>query len=82
MYKINNNLVPDYVTKIFPRTRSHYSTYTTRQSQNYSIPKCRLNIYKSSFVPTAIHLWNGIPLEIRNLPTLKSFKKSFLSSKS
>lgn len=82
MYKINHNLVPDYLTKIFPSTRSHDSTYTTRQSQNYSIPKCRLNIYKSSFVPTAIHLWNGIPLEIRNLPTLKSFKKSFLSSKS
>lgn len=82
MYKINHNLVPDYLTKIFPSTRSQDSSYTTRQSQNYSIPKCRLNIYKSSFVPTAIHLWNGIPLEIRNLPTLKSFKKSFLSSKS
>lgn len=79
MYKINHNLVPDYLTKIFPSTRSHDSIYTTRQQQNYSIPKCRLNIY---FVPTAIHLWNGIPLEIRNLPTLKSFKKSVLSSKS
>lgn len=31
MYKINQNLVPDYLTKFFPSTRSHDSTYTTRQ---------------------------------------------------
>lgn len=62
MSKINHNLVPEYLTKMFPSIRSLDSTYTTRQSQNYSIPKCRVNIYKSSFVPTAMDLWNGIPL--------------------
>lgn len=77
MYEINHILVPDCLFKTFPRTRSLDSTYTTRQVQNNSIPKCRLNIYNSSFVPTAINLCNGIPLEIRNLPTLKSLKEVF-----
>lgn len=77
MYEINHILVPDCLFKTFPRTRSLDSTYTTRQVQNNSIPKCRLNIYNSSFVPTAINLCNGIPLEIRNLPTLKFLKEVF-----
>lgn len=55
MYKINHNLVPEYLTKISPSTRSLDFTHTSRQSQNYSIPKCRINIYKSSFVPIAIY---------------------------
>lgn len=29
MRKINHNLVPDYLTKIFTSIRSHDSTYTT-----------------------------------------------------
>lgn len=66
MYKINHNLVPEYLTKILPSTRSLDFTHTSRQSQNYSIPKCRINIYKSSFVPIAIDLWNGISLKNRN----------------
>ena len=54
MYKIYHNMVPDYLQNILPSIRSQESNYATRQSQNYSIPKCRLNIYKSSFVPLAI----------------------------
>ena len=50
-------------------------------SQNYSIPKYRLNIYKSSFVPVAIDAWNTIPLEIRQSSSLNSFKNSFKNSK-
>ena len=59
-----------------PNIRSKESMYVTRQSQNYNIPKSRLNIYKSSFVPKAIDEWNAIPLEIRQSSTLASFKNS------
>ena len=54
MYKIHYNMVPEYLQNIMPNIRSKESMYVTRQSQNYNIPKSRLNIYKSSFVPKAI----------------------------
>ena len=75
MYKIYHNLVPDYLQNILPSIRSHESNYVTRQSQNYSIPKCRLNIYKSSFVPLAIDEWNSVPMEIRQSSSINSFKQ-------
>lgn len=84
MRKINHNLAPDYLTKIFTSTRSNGFTYTTRQSQNYSIPKCRLKFYiylnHLLFQQPQICGMVYIPLKIRNLPTLKFFKKGFLSS--
>ena len=51
--------------------------YVTRQSQNYNIPKYMLNIYKFSFVPVAIDVWNTIPLERSQSSSLNSFKNSF-----
>ena len=69
-------MVPEYLQNIMPNIRSKESMYVTRQSQNYNIPKSRLNIYKSSFVPKAIDEWNAIPLEIRQSSTLASFKNS------
>lgn len=84
MRKINHNLAPDYLTKMFTSTRSNGSTYTIRQSQNYSIPKCRLKFYiylnHLLFQQPQICGMVYIPLKIRNLPTLNSFKKGFLSS--
>jgi hypothetical protein len=77
MYKIYNNLVPEYLQNIFPSIRSHGSNYITRQSQKYGIPKCRLNIYKSSFVPVAIDECNSLPLELRQSTSLNSFKNNF-----
>uniref|UniRef100_K1Q1Q3 Uncharacterized protein n=1 Tax=Magallana gigas TaxID=29159 RepID=K1Q1Q3_MAGGI len=34
-------------------------------SQNYSLPKCRLHVYKSSLIPTVIGKWNSLPLHMR-----------------
>lgn len=78
MRKINHNLAPDYLTKIFTSTRSNGFTYTTRQSQNYSIPKCRLKFYiylnHLTVVPTAIDLWNGIyTFKNKKLANIKIF---------
>ena len=42
MYKIDRNLLPDYITNIFPKKRTNTSIYNTRNSENYRIPKCRL----------------------------------------
>jgi hypothetical protein len=77
--KVNYNLAPGYILDIFPNIRSHASNYVTRNSQDYSIPKCRLHIYKNSFVSTAIQKWNALPLETRQSETLSKFIK-FISN--
>ena len=69
-------MVPEYLQNIMPNIQSNESIYVTIQSQNYNIPKRRLNIYKSSFVPQTIDEWNAIPLEITQIYILSSFKNS------
>ena len=37
---------------------------------------CRLEIYKKSFFPSAISLWNSLPIDIRNIIDECKFKKA------
>lgn len=67
MYKIHNNLVPDCLSNIVQDMRCNASAYYTRNSQNYSIPVCRLQIYKSSFVSSLVNEWNFLPSDARDL---------------
>jgi hypothetical protein len=41
----------------------------------YKSPFCRISAYARSFFPFAIKLWNSMPIETRNLPTLNQFKQ-------
>ena len=68
MYKVDKNIIPSYIRDIFPDKRGKASSYTTRNSQNYSLPKCRLQLYKTSLVPTVIGEWNILPQGIRDVP--------------
>ena len=79
--KVNRSLAPDYLSDIFPSIRSHSSNYVTRNFQDYSTPKCRLQIYKNSFVPRVIQEWNSLPLETRQSETLSNFVKCISNSK-
>lgn len=79
MYKIHN-LVPEYLLDIVPDMRYNASAYYTRNSQNYNIPVCRLQIYKSSFVPTVVNEWNSLPLDIRDSSSLSLFKNKISNS--
>lgn len=75
MYKIDRNLLPNYVMDIFPNKRVNASNYFTRNAQNYSIPKCRLQLYKSSFVPTVVNEWNALSKDVRESDSIRIFKE-------
>ena len=79
MYKVEKNIIPSYIRDIFPDKRGNASSYTTRNSKNYSLPKCRLKLYKTVFVPTVISEWNTLSQEIRDAPSLKSFLQKIIS---
>ena len=40
------------------------------------VKNSRLELYRKSFVPRGSNLWNKLPVNIRNMPTLASFKKA------
>lgn len=47
----------------------------------YSFPKCRLQVYKSSLIPTVIGEWNSLPLHIREVNSLSTFINLITSDK-
>ena len=66
MYKIVNDMISiptDYFIPCYPQLRKGYY----RQLQT------NIDLYKYSFIPSAIKLWNSLPPYIINSPTLDQF---------
>ena len=42
----------------------------------YRIPFCRVDVYKHSFYPVAIRLWNTLPEDIIYSNSLRQFRTS------
>ena len=75
MYKIIHKLVPNYLQSIIPYDANQdFTYYTTRQRFDLPHFRARTDLYNNSFFPSTVRLWNEIPIEIRNLPSLSLFK--------
>ena len=89
MFKIVNRLTPSYLYAALPNVPApddNHPYNTRRQSDIGRRPALppfitRLTLFDKSFFPSTIKLWNLLPLDIRNLPTLGQFKKSISSPK-
>ena len=77
MYKIHNSLSPSYLRRIFTNTSDVHSHNLTNSELNYYVPRPRTESAKGSLHYRGPVLWNKIPSEIRNLPSLNVFKTSF-----
>ena len=74
IYKIMNNLCPkNFLNKFLPR--SSVLKYNTRHCRDLQIPRYRIGFAKKGFHYSALKAWNDIPAELRELPTLNSFKQ-------
>lgn len=74
MYKYNNNQLPSYLNDIYPSNVSETTGYNLRNSLDYATVTRRLEIYSRSVIPSSISAWNNLDINIRNSPTLSSFK--------
>ena len=52
------------------------SQYDLRNSNNYVIPNCRLEMIKQSFYPSTTRNWNNLNPEIRNSGNINIFKRN------
>jgi ribosomal protein S17E len=80
VYKIHNNLVPTYLQDILPSIRNTVSGYVTRNSSDYSLPKCRLELFNKSFIPDTVEKWNNLSTNTRDASSITSFKKHIQNS--
>ena len=77
MYKIVHNLTPNYLRNIFPHipTPDTAFNYDTRGRLDLPHFRARTDLFDKSFYPSATRLWNLLPLDIRNAPSLSLFKR-------
>jgi hypothetical protein len=78
-FKIVNNHVPEYLSKLLPQTVEQRSGLSLRQSFNISLFFVRTERFKKSFFPSATMLWNSVEYSVRSLPSINLFKKLFLN---
>ena len=70
MYRITHCLID-----ITASTYLHPSTLSTRgHTLRYTIPFCRTDVFRHSFFPAGIRLWNQLPEHVATSQTLDAFK--------
>ena len=75
-YSINNKSAPEYLCDLMPLPVGSVSQYDLRNSNNYVIPNCRLEMIKQSFYPSTTRNWNNLNPEIRNSGNINIFKRN------
>ena len=83
MYKIDNNLAPDYISDLVPRN-SDFHNYNTRASRNFRNTRCNLSQRHNSFFGKFPSIFNDLPITVKDCNTIVNFKskcKTHLFSK-
>ena len=74
MYKSVDGLVPSYVSDLIPPLVGETNAYNLRNNNNITDPFCMTEISRKSCIPSSISAWNSLDIELRNSPSLSSFK--------
>ena len=75
MYKTLNNFAPDYLPERFIKISETHDRYLrSADSGLLKVPYSRTRYYDNSFTVTRAKMWNSLPLNIRQSPSLGSFK--------
>ena len=71
MYRVLSNEATEYISNLYTHTPSRYSS-----SRNYhlSLPRPRIDIFRTSISFSGAYLWNNLPLTVRSCQSLSSFK--------
>ena len=72
MYKIWNKSLPRYLCQHFIQSDPQYTT----SRLNFTVPRPRIDIFKTSLSFSGAHFWNSLPNPVKQARTLSLFKKS------
>ena len=76
LYKILNGLTPTYLANLLPVTVGNSSRYPLRNSFDLAIPRTTKNYVQRSFFWNTVNQWNTLDINIRQSPSLASFKRN------
>ena len=78
-YKIINGFAPAYLSNLLPPLRGEEERRAGRRIKPpLEAPFCRTERYRASFFPFCINEWNDLDENIRNLPSISTFKQAIL----
>ena len=75
-YKILNGLAPSYLSSLLPIQQADRHRYETRNNDFITNFRCRTELFRNSFFPRTIRDWNALPVNIREKPSLSTFKSA------
>ena len=61
--KLMKGETPNYLSCLLPPQVGQTTNYPLRNQTDYVLPNCRLSLFKNSFIPSTIRLWNSLPVE-------------------
>lgn len=53
---IDINCCSEYLSLIIPNTRNNFSACKTRNIENYTLPRCKTELFKKLIIPSTIQL--------------------------
>jgi len=71
---MKNNFCPEYLTSLVPFDVGDRNPYNLGNANNNQFIHSRTILYYNSFLPSSIRLWNDLPSDIRNNPSINSLK--------
>ena len=72
-------MMPSFIQDIIPPLVCEISDYPLRNNRNISVPLYQTSILQKYCIPSAIRLWNSLDDNLKNIPTLPTFKKHITS---
>ena len=73
-YKMQNDLLPEYLASLVPPTVGSTSSYPLRNSNDLHILHTNSQLYYNSFLPSPVREWNELPEQTRDSASLNIFK--------
>jgi len=70
MYKLLHGLAPSYLNAFLTKAPERYG------SDNYLLPRTRIDLFKASFSFAGTSMWNSLPSDVKNCKSLFTFKSS------
>ena len=80
MYKIKNDLAPEYLRLLLPEENNETIRYNLRNNRDLKVPFSRLETLKRSFFPRTVRLWNALTSNTREKLSLFAFKTALLEN--
>ena len=65
---------------MFPPNVNARTPYTLRNANDIDLIAHRTDLFASSFIPSAIKLWNELPVDIKSIQPLSLFKSHVMLS--